>query len=181
MSSRLNFGEKFTVSFFENLHWNRYSDFYRKQFFKDLRALSEKYSSVQFLLKPHHAGQWTTKNRKTNHEFPSNVLILDPMDARWEPYTGPEYILASNLVVTTPSTIACDAAIMGKPVVVVAYDLSLEAYNPLPLMRQEEDYCKAIEEVIMKTKDHLFYAQEFIAKNLTNTQAAEKIVNLILD
>ncbi len=178
--AQLHFGNKFVVTFFENLHWNRYSNLYREQFLKDLHTLSETYPEIQFLLKSHHAGQWTTKNKKNHPKFLTNVMILDPTDPRWEPHTGPEYILVSNLIVTTPSTIACDAAVMGKPVVVAAYDLDLEAYKPLPLMRKIEDYCAVIEDVMAGNKGYQQYAEAFITKNLVNTSAAEKMVNLIL-
>ncbi len=42
-------------------------------------------------------------------------------------------------VLTTPSTVALDAARTGRPVAVLGYDLELPLYEPLPIIRRGGD------------------------------------------
>jgi hypothetical protein len=43
-------------------------------------------------------------------------------------------------VITTPSTVALDAALARKPVAVVAYGHDLPAFQPLPLLQSAADW-----------------------------------------
>jgi len=66
--------------------------------------------------------------------------MADPSDPFWEPFTAPSLIAAADLVITTPSTVALDAALARKPVAVVAYGMELPAFAPLPLLQSGADW-----------------------------------------
>ncbi len=130
----LNQGEwSLTVGVFENLHWARFSDDYRRRFIEDLEAAAEANRRTLFLIKPHHAGRWTSRNRALIGER-ANLVVTDPTNSAWEPHTAPALIAGVDKVVTTPSTVALDAVQTGKPTAVFGYDLELPLYQPLPVI-----------------------------------------------
>jgi hypothetical protein len=123
-----------TIGVFENLHWHRFSEAYREQLLADLQAAAQAHEDVLFLVKPHHAGRWLSSNRDRIGER-ANLVVLDPTDSAWEPHTAPGLIASLDAVLTTPSTVALDAARAGRPVAVLGYDLELPLYEPLPIIR----------------------------------------------
>ena len=66
-------------------------------------------------------------------------MVIDPSDSAWEPHTAPALIASVDAVLTTPSTVALDAARTGRPVAVLGYELELPLYDPLPIVRRSED------------------------------------------
>ncbi|MFT4178105.1 MAG: glycosyltransferase [Thermomonas sp.] len=131
---------KRVVGVFENLHWHRYSDEYRTFFLDGIASLADAFPETCFLVKPHHAGMWLTSRFTGERPGQSNIVIADPADPRWEPYTAGELLGHMDAVITTPSTVALDAARRSLPVAVVAHDLSLDRYNPLPQIRDQADW-----------------------------------------
>ena len=128
------------VAVFENLHWERYDDRYRQHFLADLEASALSHPDVTFLVKPHHTGLWLTKRYQGRLPAASNLIIADPKDPQWEVFTAPALIEIADAVITTPSTVAIDAVRACKHVAVVAYDMHLPAYTPLPLLRSQDDW-----------------------------------------
>ena len=136
---RLNQGHwRRTVGVFENLHWHRFSDAYRAQALADLEAAAQAHEDVLFLIKPHHAGRWLSTHRERIGER-ANLVVIDPTDSAWEPHTAPALMAGVDAVLTTPSTVALDAARTGRPVAVLGYDLELPLYEPLPIIRSLAD------------------------------------------
>ena len=127
-----------TVGVFENLHWHRFSEGYRSRLLADLEAAAQAHEDVLFWVKPHPAGRWLTSNPGRLLER-ANLVVVDPTDSAWEPHTAPALIAGMDAVLTTPSTVALDAARTGRPVGVLAYDLALPLYEPLPMIRGLED------------------------------------------
>ena len=127
-----------SVGVFENLHWHRFGDEYRQQVLDDLAAAAAAHEDTLFLIKPHHAGRWTSRNRALVGERP-NLVVVDPTDSAWEPHTAPALIASVDAVLTTPSTVALDAARTGRPVAVFGYGLDLPLYAPLPIVRGPQD------------------------------------------
>ena len=74
-----------------------------------------------------------------------NVYVIDPADARWEPFTAGRIIPALHQVITTPSSVAVDAARAERPVAVVGYELALPLYEPLPILRSREDWLRFVD------------------------------------
>jgi glycosyltransferase involved in cell wall biosynthesis len=136
----------YVVGVFENLHWHRYDRMYIEQFLADWEAVIQQHPGIKFLIKPHHAGQWLTSRHKGPiRQFP-NLIIADPADRKWEPYTAADLLGAVDCVITTPSTVALDAAFLELPVAVVAYNLDLAYYNNLPLVRNRGEWTSFIQQ-----------------------------------
>lgn len=127
------------VGVFENLHWHRYDDAYRQDFVSDLTLMAREQPDTLFLVKPHHAGRWLVKNPVLPTDL-ANLLLVDPTDPEWHDLTAPALLSALDAVITTPSTVALDAARAGRPVAVVAQQLSLPLYQPLPLLADTDDW-----------------------------------------
>ena len=134
-----------TVGVFENLHWARFSEVYRERFLEDMRDAAAANPDTLFLIKPHHAGRWTSRQRNRIAQA-ANLVVVDPTDSAWEPHTAPTLIASVDRVLTTPSTVALDAARTGRPVAVLGYDLELPLYAPLPVIRTREDLGRFLDE-----------------------------------
>ena len=134
-----------TVGVFENLHWTRFSEAYREHFARDLEDAAAARPDTLFLIKPHHAGRWMSRHRDRIAER-ANLVVVDPTDSAWEPHTAPALIASVDKVLTTPSTVALDAARTGRPVAVLGYDLDLPLYEPLPILRGGDDLERFLDE-----------------------------------
>lgn len=138
-------GRNFLVSVFENLHWHRYDADYAQRFLTDLENCAQKFPDVTFLIKPHPAGKWTTTRYKGSLPKDDNIVVADPRDAKWFPHTGLALVRMSDGTITTPSTVALDAAVSGCPVAVVGYSMELNKYQPLPIIRCSKDWITFVE------------------------------------
>lgn len=127
------------IGIFENLHWHRYSQHYRDFFLDAIVGIAHAYPDVAFLVKPHNAGMWLTARYDGERPEAPNLLIVDPQDPRWASVTAPQMLAGLDAVITSPSTVALDAARFGLPVAVVGYDLLLNNYAPLTVVRQDGD------------------------------------------
>ncbi len=169
------------ISVFENLHWTRYSDNYRFQFLNDLIAAAQAYPQITFIVKPHHAGKWLTSRFKGEFSCPENVIIADPSNSKWEPFTAPALIEISAAVITTPSTTAYDAAKMARPTAVVANDLELNNYRPLHLLASASDWNEFIGAALSGTNLGKFNNtnQEFMDKVSLPADGATTVFNFL--
>ncbi len=166
------------IGVFENLHWRRYSNEYRQFFLDAVQALAHRFPEVLFLVKPHHAGLWLTKRFEGDAPQAANILIADPLSPAWAPYTAPSLLGHLRAVITTPSTVALDAARHGLPVAVVAHGMALENYAPLPTLENAAD-CEAFVRAALDLGAHttlLDRSAEFVDRVLVPGNAAERIV-----
>lgn len=163
------------VGVFENLHWRRYDDAYRKDLLRDLEQAAAANPSILFLVKPHHAGHWLHLNRGELQDR-ANVLIIDPTDPVWQPYTAPALIASLSAVITTPSTVAMDAARAGRPVAVLGYNLDLPLYAPLPIIRARQDWTDFLS---APNDEHLWCNEAFLARALLPGSANHRIASYI--
>ena len=167
------------VGVFENLHWHRYSDGYRHFFLEGVTSLARKFPEVVFLVKPHHAGLWLTSRFKGERPTDENVVIADPRDLAWEAHTAGSLMGHMNAVITTPSTVAMDAARHGLPVAVVAYDMDLPNYAPLPLLRRLHDW----EAFVRRSLDpdtpssHPSLSEQYVSGMIRPGDAATRIIS----
>lgn len=169
--------EKRLVVVFENLHWSRYSDRYRQQFLQDLSKTAIACSKTTFVVKPHPTGLWLTQNKPDKLPKTENLVIADPQDPKWKAVTASTLIELADIVITTPSTIALDAAKTGCPVAVAAYDLSLPNFEPLPLLRQLSHWQALINE--QKQLCLTQKSKQFASSRLVPGSAVERIVKKI--
>ncbi|UVM52147.1 glycosyltransferase [Pseudomonas sp. B21-015] len=174
--------EACVIGVFENLHWHRYSEEYRQFFLEGVTALAEQFPSVTFLIKPHHAGLWLTSRYKGDKPVGSNLIIADPKQAEWERYTAGGLLGRMKAVITSPSTVALDAAARGLPVAVVKGDLDTETYAPLYTIEQMANWSAFIERVLDESQaPELKHLSEcFVNRMVLEGDAAARLVDDLL-
>lgn len=166
------------VGIFENLHWHRYSDAYRGSFLQAVDTLARTYPQVFFLVKPHHAGVWLSQRYEGERPNAGNLLIADPQAPEWEHYTAGALLPHLCAVITTPSTVALDAARMKLPVAVVASGLDLDNYRPLPLLAGVQDWLDFVRDALEAQRREPLREQaaRFVDRVLVPGNAARRIV-----
>lgn len=171
----------YLIAIFENLHWHRYSDEYRSRFLTDLDKVANLFPKINFLIKPHHAGQWLTDRYKGEIPNPDNLIIADPKNPRWESFSAPAIIHVADGAITTPSTVALDAAQDNCPVAAIAYGLELANYEPLSIINSVEDWVAFINS-LQNPETKLIaqkQASEFVARKVVPGNAIERVFHLI--
>lgn len=124
---------EFDVGVFENLHAPRYSDAERSRFFAGLGLMAS--SGARVLLRPHPAAGHGGLVARALASSP-RMIVQDPVGIRSEPVGVSRTIAACARIITTPSTVALDAALIGRPVA-----LALEggaAFEGLPVLPDPE-------------------------------------------
>ena len=163
------------VVVFENLHWSRYSDRYRQQFLQDLGQTALTHLETIFIIRAHPTGLWTQRHLK-HLPTASNLIVADPSSAQWRAITTATLIALADIAITTPSTIALDAARAGCPVAVAAYGLALPNFEPLPLLQHQSDW----QTLMAKPKQSLAQkSQHFASSRLMPGNATERIISQI--
>ncbi len=167
------------IGIFENLHWHRYDDSYRADFLAGVSRLAEAFPQVCFLVKPHHAGLWLTRRYQGGRPDATNLIIADPQSEAWERHTASALLGRLTGVITTPSTVALDAARRGLPVSVVAGGLELPNYMPLPLIRQSEDWTDFVQNAMNDVGRQALIRTSaiFVERALVQGDAAERIAS----
>lgn len=124
---------------FENLHWKRYRPEYKDAFCRRLQALAASDIGVTVLLVTHPAGLWSHK--QTSFGALENLRQFDPTDSAFADVAGSDLVSLCDGVITTPSTIAVDAAEAKTPVAIFT-DESIQAsvYAPLPFIENDEQW-----------------------------------------
>lgn len=172
--------ENALVVVFENLHWGRYSDDYCQRFLQDLEQSAIANPQTTFLIKPHHTGLWLTQRYQGEVPAAPNLIIADPKAPQWEAFTAPALIEIASAVITSPSTVAVDAARSHCPVAIIAYDLALPRYEPLPLLRNREDWQSFINQANESGEKRLELVESFLRDRLIPGDAVSKIVGHIV-
>lgn len=134
------------IAVFENLHWRRYDDAYRQSFVQDLIATARAAPDFLFLLKPHMGGQWFVR-AQTLQGLPDNLVVADPAAPAWRRFTADGFLAYAAGVITTPSTIALDAARYELPTALVAYGIRADNYAPLPRIERTEDWAAFVQQI----------------------------------
>jgi hypothetical protein len=165
------------VVVFENLHWSRYSDNYRQRFLQDLDQTALACPDITFLVKPHHTGLWLTHRYQGELPVASNLVIADPKASKWEAFTAPALIEMADAVITTPSTVAIDAVRAGCLVAVVAYDLDLSNFEPLPMLRNAADWEQLCIQAHRPNDAAVKLLEAFAQDRLVPGDAVQKIVD----
>jgi hypothetical protein len=126
----------------ENLHWSRFSDSFRSRFVADISATAASHPQLTFFIRPHPAGRWLNDRE---HSWPSNVQFLKGNSL----FASTDFVTLMekfSRVITTPSTVAFDAARAGKMIAIVGYELDLPAYTPLPLIKSQHDWASFLKD-----------------------------------
>jgi hypothetical protein len=130
-------GEHYDVGVFENLHWGRYGPAERDGFLAGLAAAARALPHKHFLLRPHPAGGWADRIGHELAQF-ENIHAVNAADARSGLASGAEVVRSLGRVITTPSTVALDAAMAGRPIALATPGGA--AYDPLPVLRDPQDW-----------------------------------------
>lgn len=130
-------GPRFDVGVFENLHWDRYGEADRRSFVEGLAAAAAALPQVRFLLRPHPAGGWADQ---VGHELAQfdNITRARAVETRSSSEGGASVVQGLRRVITTPSTVALDAASAGAPVALATPGGA--EYHPLPVLRTPQDW-----------------------------------------
>jgi CDP-glycerol glycerophosphotransferase (TagB/SpsB family) len=85
-------------------------------------------------------------------------------------------IAGVDAVLTTPSTVALDAARTGRPVALLAYDLDLPLYAPLPLVRGMDELDAFLE---MRPDEALALNEAFLSRTVLPGRADHRVAAAI--
>jgi hypothetical protein len=167
------------VGIFENLHWHRYSEQYKQAFLENVQHLARAFPDVFFLVKPHHAGVWLSHRYEGDLPAADNLLIADPQVREWEQYTAGALLPHLSAVITTPSTVALDAARVGLPTAVAAGDLHLDNYEPLILLLSPSHWSEFLARALDSGRrpDLQEQSRRFVDRVLIPGNAAKRIVD----
>ena len=166
------------VGIFENLHWHRYDEAYRAAFIANIEAVMHAFPEVLFVLKPHHAGMWTTRQYQGEKPAGDNLLLVDPQAPGWENHTAAALLPHMQAVVTSPSTVALDAARLDLPVAIAAGSLHLDNYRPLSLLTQASEWIDFVAAALQPQRRAALQQQSarFVERVLVPGDAARRIV-----
>lgn len=166
------------VTVFENLHWTRYTDGFRKSFVDRLMALAQSRPEVHFLLMPHPAGRWSAKNI-SGQQLPSNLSLFRPADPKNADISVAHVLAQSDAVITTTSTVALDAAQAGRPVAVVGGEgVSTDSFEGLPVLDTAEAWAEFCGYALSGGRPADTAA--FLARSCLEGDAAPRIVDAML-
>ena len=165
------------VAVFENLHWGRYDGDYRAAFLANLRSAAEAFPNALFVVRPHPAGQWLSANAGALANAPANLQIVSAHDPLWRELGARDLIASAAAIITTPSTIALDAALQNKPVAIVAQNLDVSFYAPLPALTDFHHWRAFLSEAFGAAIDPRPAA--FAAKHLLDCDAPAAILDVI--
>jgi len=127
----------FDLGVFENLHWDRYTEHDRDAFLAGLVGVARTLPQLRILLRPHPAAGWADRVSHELAQFP-NITPGRAADARRDLAGSADLLQGIGRVITTPSTIALDAALAGLPVALAASGGTL--YDPLTLLHSARDW-----------------------------------------
>ncbi len=170
------------VGIFENLHWHRYDDSYRSFFLDGALRLAATHPDITFIIKSHNAGRWLTTRFNGELTDIDNLLIADPSKPQWWGLTVSSMLQYMSGIITSPSTVALDAARTGLPVAVVAHGLALDNYAPLYQIQAAAQWADFVARLFDDTcRKRLTDASDtFVARVVLPGDAATRIVNQLL-
>lgn len=168
------------IGVFENLHWHRYGRVFRARFVDCLTATVQALPQTIFLVRSHHAGQWLVRRRQRLPSLP-NIIFWDEAFGHAESQFLRSFISSFDAVVTTPSTVALDAAQANVPVAVVAGDLDVPLYDGLPLLRVLPDWLAFVETCGSSAKQDLLpRLGAFVNRNVVRGDSEQRILDMIV-
>ncbi|MEA2108637.1 MAG: hypothetical protein U9P07_04380 [Pseudomonadota bacterium] len=170
------------IAVFEGLHVDRFDDRYMQLFFADLQHMADTFANLHFILKPHPG---IIQRSKTHTEFlhsMSNIEVLDPARTDITHWPTPTLLANSLAVVTTPSTIALDAAMAAAPVAVIRYGQNIPYYayyEPLPLIDTTRNWHDFLATALTKRSQLEKSSQSFLKRVSLPGNAAEHILAVV--
>ncbi len=170
------------IAVFEGLHVDRFDDNYMHLFFTDLQHMADTFTNLHFILKPHPGVIQRSKIHTELLHTLRNIEILDPARATKTPWTTPGLLLNALAVITTPSTIALDAAMAAVPVAVTRYGQNIPYYayyEPLPIIDTTRDWHAFLKIAQTKRSQLMEVSQCFLERVQLPGNAAERILAIV--
>ena len=125
------------LAVFENLHAERYGEGDRKAFLARLDATLQACPDLRICVRTHPAGAWLDAEASRFEGWP-NITFISGSRARADPDGAVQTVVRARRVITTPSTVALDAALAGRPTA-LACDGG-ELFAPLPVLSSADDW-----------------------------------------
>ena len=164
------------VGVFENLHWLRYTEKYRHLFIDGLRNLVEHCPEVSYKIRTHPQGRWLDSNSALSLLKLPNVTVAPELGSAEEALHA--LFKSAKGVITTPSSVALQAAQAGLPVAVVGGGLDLSRYQPLTQLSKHKDWIEFIKRIEdpagFDSLRHL--SSDFVARVIEPGNAAYRII-----
>jgi hypothetical protein len=166
------------IGIFENLHWQGYPDSFRDMFKAMVVALAERHPECEFAILPHPAGLWSVKFIKTTG-LPANLSIINPASRENLGQTGLAALASVDRVLTTPSSVAVDAAQVGLPTIIIApSEFDVSSYQGLTTVNSAEDASVALFDT--KPSELMAGAKAFLAASmLEGADAADRALRIM--
>jgi len=178
-------GESALIAVFEGLHAGRFDADYCRRFFADLALVADEFKQFRFILKPHPG----IIVRRAEHQrgldrLAEKIEVLDPSrPEKSAAYSTPELLGLARAVITTPSTIALDAARVRVPVAVLRYGQQIsyyDLYRPLPLLDTIADWRAFLTTVAEAPAVAAAPAAAFSRRVMLPGSAARRILDLVI-
>jgi hypothetical protein len=174
-------GERPIIGVFDNLHWHRYDEKYRETFLRDLKTIAEQREEFRFILRSHPASI-RKRSRELAERLSSmdNVEVVDLM-GRGETLTTSWLLSNATGVITTPSTIALDAALANVPIAVSRYELDLAYYSHLSLLDGLKDWQRFLDQISEKSGASNLKrdGERFLSRVIVSGDAAAKTLDFM--
>jgi hypothetical protein len=174
-------GERPIIGVFENLHGHIFNKEYVMSFLSHLQETARLRKDLRFILKPHPASlRLRSKELQDLFNHLEDVEIAGSFDEETPAYTTPWLLSNAAGIITTPSTIALDGAMLGVPVAMTLYGLDLfhSLYSPLVMLENREDWesflCKLKDGDELKRRN-----EEFLGRVIVPGDAASRILDLM--
>ena len=171
------------IAVFEGLHASRFDDQYTRQFFKDLQEMAQNYSGLHFILKPHPGALVRTRRHSESLDSLAGIEVLDPAHPESAQWPTPRLIAHALAVITTPSTIALDAALAETPVAVIRYGQMIPYYayyEPLPLIDTPADWEDFLNKVSLDPQLLEPPRKAFLDKVIIPGDAADRLLDVVV-
>jgi len=170
------------IAIFEGLHVERFDDDYMRNFFADIQHMAHMFTRLHFILKP-HPGVIKRSDLHTDflHSL-QNIKVLDPAQTESHQWSTPTLLANALAVITTPSTIALDAAMTATPVAVIRYGQQIPYYSyyePLPIIDTSKDWQDFIESAVEEPHRLRELSSSFLKRVRLPGNAADHILDVV--
>lgn len=129
--------DRYDVGLFENLHAARYTEEQVRDFRLRAVALIDQRPDLTFCIRPHPAGPGDGWSALGVDRRP-HVTLMSPAESVRDTRSGAAVVAGARRVITTPSTVALDAALAGRPVALAFVGGPL--YSGLRVLQTEADW-----------------------------------------
>ena len=165
------------------LNASRFDDRYITQFFKDLQDMVQHFSELRFILKPHPGALVRSPLHVESLASLHGVEVLDPAHPDSANWSTPRLLTEALAVITTPSTIALDAALAKTPVAVIRCGQTIpyyENYKPLPFFDETEDWQDFLNNILRDQNFMEPIRKAFLDRVMLPGDAANRILDLVV-